>query len=44
MFRRLSPRDADGLARAMAPRHFAPGQLIVVPDPDRLADDFDLSS
>jgi CRP/FNR family transcriptional regulator len=29
MFRRLSALDADALTRAMAPRNFAPGQLIV---------------
>ena len=32
MFRRLSPRDADGLTHAMNMRHFAAGQLIVGPD------------
>src|SRR5215475_8762044 len=29
LFRHLAPREAEGLAQAMAPRHFAPGQLIV---------------
>jgi CRP/FNR family transcriptional regulator len=29
VFRRLSALDADALTRAMAPRNFAPGQLIV---------------
>src|SRR5215470_2786332 len=32
MFRRLSPRDADGLTRALTMRHFATGQLIVGPE------------
>src|ERR687886_2780173 len=32
MFRRLSPRDADGLTRALSMRHFAAGQLIVGPE------------
>jgi CRP-like cAMP-binding protein len=32
MFRRLSPREADGLTRALTMRHFATGQLIVGPD------------
>jgi len=29
MFRHMTPFDADALGRAMRPRHFAPGQLIV---------------
>jgi CRP/FNR family cyclic AMP-dependent transcriptional regulator len=29
VFRRLTPRDADALGRALTPRYFAPGQLIV---------------
>jgi CRP/FNR family transcriptional regulator, cyclic AMP receptor protein len=32
MFRRLSPREADGLSRALTVRHFATGQLIVGPE------------
>ena len=32
LFRRLSPGEADGLAQAMTPRRFAPGQLIVGPE------------
>jgi CRP/FNR family cyclic AMP-dependent transcriptional regulator len=32
MFRRLSTRDADGLAQAMMPRRFAAGQMIVGPE------------
>jgi CRP/FNR family transcriptional regulator, cyclic AMP receptor protein len=32
MFRRLSPREADGLAGAMSVRRFAAGQLIVGPE------------
>src|SRR5215216_3394899 len=32
VFRRLTPRDADELARAMAPRRYDAGQLIVSTD------------
>jgi CRP/FNR family cyclic AMP-dependent transcriptional regulator len=34
LFRRLSERDADDLARALAPKRYSAGQLIVGPDQD----------